>query len=389
MPGVRFTSSTIADLADIPSGQISIEVEREWLAVSDPEVRSTGYTHTNSESLLSYGAFPASNQGGIVLRPEQQIEWSITKSEGTRTVGIVNTPISDRFARITISWSPSKASLYIDGLKVADKNRTDPGSDRFSSIYIGNFLGTAVEPFAGPFFVRNLIVASKPVEITAQPLLSHMMLIGDSFAAGQPFFNKPRQYDGTIINTVIKQLVSNGAGFDNISVFSNGGGQIQDNGADPLEMDVGKSSNRADALALNPSLIYFVTGGNDFGIFDAAQFTSDLHDHIEAFLGVNGHPDTTTQYVIVTTTASNAYAGDPAILNMNEIIRDLPAWWNTNYPSRAGSVSVVDTWRLFGGKDVDSSLFGINDTVHPAASGNIVYGKAIAAEILRLIYQID
>lgn len=386
VPGARFSFTSIPELANLPSGQLSIEVERRWLAVTNSEVRSTGDAHPANEHLLSHGSGPLQTAGKLYQQSNQRLVWFFRANEYSRSTGYVNTPRSSRFARITLSWTPTAAELYVDGLRTGQLPRTNSDPDSFSTIYIGNLLGWASDRFVGDVYVRNLIVSSKPVLLnTTQPLLAHIMLIGDSFVGGLPFYNIPNAFDGTIANNTIKRLIRSGAGFGSFSAFSNGGGQIQDNGSDPLELNVGQSLSRANAMMLNPSLIVFITGGNDTATFNSAQFTNDLHDHIEAFLGANGYPETTTQHVIVTTTTSNRNASHPTTLQMRQIMLELPTWWDNTYPSRAGAVSVIDMWALFGGNQVDSTLFGIADPVHPAASGNIVYGGAIAKEIIRLV----
>lgn len=387
VPGARFSLDTIPGLANLESGQLSIEVEREWLSITNPEVRSNGYTHTGDEYLLSHGEGISNLIGKFYLQSDQKVSWFFNTNEGSTSSHFINSVKSKRFAKITISWTRTKADLYVDGLKFGTLPRTDQSTSHFATIYIGNLMGTNVSPFKGSYFIRNLIVASKPVIINDQAHLKHIVQIGDSFAAGQPFFNIPPIYDGTIANTIIKELINHGLGFGKYSVYSNGGGQIQDNGHDPLELDAGQLLNRAEVLALNPTFIIFITGGNDTSIFNSFQFTDDLHDHIEAYLGENGHPLTTTKQVVVTTTTSNLNANHPATLQMRQIILDLPKWWDSKYPSRVGAVSVIDTWTIFGGAQVDKTLFGLADPVHPAASGNIVYGVAIADEIKRLTYR--
>ena len=387
-PGCLFSAASIAALTDLPEGQLSIEVEREWLGVTDDEVRSFGYQHNDNEYLLSFASSIIDPPGRLYLQPDQGLIWFLKAGEGHRRNYFVNTDRSQRFTRITISWTTDQAKLYADGLLVTSLPQTDQSADRFSEIHIGNLMGSTNYSFRGEYFVRNLVIASRPVTTSTIPLLQHVMHIGDSFAAGQPFVNVATKYDGTIANTVIKKLVTTGAEFNRYTVYSNGGGKIQDNNNDPLEFDVnGGGLTRTDALLEDPSLIVFITGGNDTSIFSPAEFTIDLHDHIESFLGENGHPTTNVKYVIVTTTTSNALATDSVILNMVQIMRDLPAWWDRTYPSRKGAVSIIDTWSLFGAENVDSTLFGTQDPVHPAASGNIVYGNAIADQILKLIQQ--
>ena len=385
IPGCRFTSSSIPALSNLPSGQLSIEVEREWLATTNAETRSVGYRHTENEYLLSYGPGDASSAGMLYLQPDQNLLWFFKATEILKGAHYVSTARSDRFARITLSWSPVEARLYVDGVLMATIDRTDQGADRFSSIYIGNFIGAALSGFRGNYFIRNLIVARKPVVLQMPPLLEHVMQLGDSFSTGPALANLPAKYDALIPNTIIGQLARHGIGYGKYTVYSHGGGNIQDNGLRPLEANVnGYGKTRAQALTENPTLVIFITGGNDTGIFDEMLFTTDLRDHVEAFLGEHGHAATTVRHVIITTTASNQLATHPVTLSMVRIMKSVPAWWDETYPLRAGSVSVVDTWSIFGGENVDRLLFGISDLVHPAASGDLVYGRAIAEKILTL-----
>ena len=274
---------------------------------------------------------------------------------------------------------------FVDGLLMATINRTDQGADRFSTVYVGNFIGSALSGFRGNYFVRNLIVARIPVVLQTSPLLEHVMQLGDSFSTGPALANLPAKYDAMIPNTIIGQLARHGIGYGKYTVYSHGGGNIQDNGLRSLEANVnGYGKTRAQALTENPTLVIFITGGNDTGIFDEMLFTTDLRDHVEAFLGEHGHAATTVRHVIITTTASNQLATHPVTLSMVRIMKSVPAWWDATYPLRVGSVSVVDTWSIFGGENVDRLLFGISDLVHPAASGDLVYGRAIAEKILTL-----
>jgi hypothetical protein len=317
------------------------------------------------------------------MQPDQRLTWFFKASEILRGAHYVSTNRSERFARITLSWTPVEARLYVDGLLMGVIDRTDQGSDRFSTIYVGNFIGSALYGFMGNYFVRNLIVARTPVVFKVPPLVEHVMQIGDSFSAGAPLVSVFAKYDGTISNTIIGQLAQRGIGYRKYTVYSHGGGNVQDNGPKALEADVsGSGKTRAEALTENPTLVLFITAGNDRGIFDETRYMTDLRDHVEAFLGENGHMATTVKQVIVTTIASNLLATDPAILSMNQIMRSLPGWWDSTYPHKAGSVSVVDMWDIFGGANVDHSLFGISDPVHPAANGNIVYGRAISEQLL-------
>ena len=298
VPGCRFTSASIAGLATLPRGQLSIEVEREWLAITDPEVDSNGYDHTSIEYLLSYG--PTSDVmslGRLYMQPDESLLLRFVPAEGTKTAHFVNTGQSDRFARITLSWTPGEARLYVDGLFIGHVDRTDHSPHMLANLYLGTLGGLSSNAMNSDYYIRNLIVSSKPVTSTSLPLLSHVMQLGDSFAAGVPLANLPTKYDGTIANTVIGELFSAGISYEKYTVYSNGGGKIQDSSDDPLELDVtnGGGKTREEALLEDPTLILFITGGNDFSIFDSDVFANDLHDHIESYLWVNGYIPTNVE----------------------------------------------------------------------------------------------
>jgi len=320
------------------------------------------------------------------MEPPYQLTWLFHAGEGSRTIITTNTKLSPDFARITLSWTETTASLYIDGLLVGSLERLSDKHDNFSNIYLGNFLAGNDYQFASPYYIRNLIVSTKPVKLNTHPLLEHIMLIGDSFAAGQPYFNVASQYDGTISNNLIRNFALSSLSPTKFTVYSNGGGKIQDSSNDPLQYDVnGSGKTRSEAISESPTLIIFVTGGNDFDSFNKELFTTDLHDHIEAFLGVNGYPKTSTLHVIVTTTVSGLHNSDPTTIEMKNIILDLESWWNSTYPNQFGSVSIVNTWDLFGGSNLNTDLFLLNDAVHPAPDGNIIYGDSISSITLSLI----
>lgn len=386
--GCRFTSSSIPALADLPEGQLSIEVQREWLSIADPNIRSTGALHGANEYLLSFTNYGKVNAGKLYVDTDQYITWLYRAGEGSRRARIVNTKLSPDYARITLSWTESDAALFIDGLLIGSLPRTAVNTDNLSQLFIGNFVGTTDSTFSSPYYVRSLLVSSKPVQFSSAPLLRHVMLVGDSFAAGQPFFNIPDKYDGTIANSIIRNLSLQHLSMQEFSVFSNGGGKIQDVSNDPLEADMdGAGLSRADVLRESPSIIIFVTGGNDIEIFDYSTFTIDLHDHLEAFLGENGYADTTTEKVILTTTVSNTYSSSATVHSMVDIMRETVNWWNLKYPDRKGAVHILDSWLLFGGDNVDKTLFLLNDPIHPAPAGNIIYGQAITDKILQLLHE--
>jgi hypothetical protein len=385
VPGCRFTAETIPALANLPEGQLSIEVERAWLSVEEPDSRSTGASHSASEYLISYGSGGKPTAGKVFMDINQNLVWLFRAGEDSRLSKVVNSKLSPMYARITISWTQTEAELFVDGLRMGSLPRQTAEVADFSQLFLGSFVGSTESPFAGNFYIRNLLVASKPVLFSTPPLLDHVMLIGDSFAAGQPFSNIATRYDGTIANTILRNLAADHFAPRRFGVYSNGGGKIQDLSNDPLELDVnGSGLPRDDVLREDPSVVIFVTGGNDIGIFDSQVFTTDLRDHVEAFLGANGHHPTTTQKVIVTTTVTSGSNASQTVHAMRDIMRALPSWWDASYPQRAGDVQVVDAWSMFGGDSVDTELFMANDPIHPAPAGNLVYGEAITSKLLEL-----
>ncbi len=382
-PGCRFDIAVNPILANLPEGQISIEVEREWLGIEDPVIHSSGANHSSNEYLLSYSPDEGKLRSGrIYLQTNQALTWFFSGGEKVGRAKTVNSSISARFARITLSWTKNQSDLYIDGLHVKTLPRNEFDNDLFSTIYIGNYVGTGGQAFNSDFYIRNLLVATKPVILKNTPHTNHIMQMGDSFANGQPYSNVAPKYDGTIANTIIRNLALSGIDPIKYTVYSNGGGQIQDASVDPLELDVnGSGKPRSIALTEDPSTIIFITGGNDLRNFNKELFTIDLHDHIQAFLGEGGYPVTTTINVIVTTTVSHSQPSDPRVLDMVQIINNLEDWWDSMYPDRAGAVEVVDMWAILGGSDISDSLFPLNDPIHPAPIGNIFYGKNIYERI--------
>ena len=388
IPGVRFLSTEISDLSELPQGQLSIQIERKWLASTSVPQRSTGAEHNHAEHLFSYSD-GGTTQGSFYAETSQGFKWMINSngSVSYRFMGLANTTESTPYATITLSWtSDNITTLYIDGLEMGPLAIDVDIRNVFSNIYIGNAFGTQDRPYRNNYYIRNLVLSSTPVKFTNTFSTQRILQLGDSFSVGVPYSNIAPKYDGIISNTIIRNLAQVGIEADNYSLYSSPGGQIQDNGTKPLEQNTGTGLSRQATLKKeNPTMIIFITGGNDSGIFERQRFTEDLHDHIEAFFGVGTHPETNVEHVILTTTVSNLFPGAPTTIEMVNIINQLPQWWDVSYPFLKGRLHIIDMWAKAGGLNISPTLFSQTDPVHPATTGNILYGTHIAREIMSVV----
>ena len=131
----------------------------------------------------------------------------------------------------------------------------------------------------------------------------------------------------------------------------------------------------------------------DVAIISSADFLAAYKSIIEEIMGEGIYSETEVEETYLLNiipmrgVQNNAnYVGYAATAErFREQIDTLPAWWDSTYPARAGSVKIID---VFGGlgketEDLGSDLYkgtldGTGLDVHLAASGMRIFGDVIA-----------
>lgn len=386
--GARFNSASISGMGSLYQGQFTIEVERELLAIDGgADARSTGWEPSATKALIHFGPGAAGTVGAFYKDSTNKMTMKHEGGGGTTSINFVNTAENSRFAKVTVSWYGANSWIFVDG-KLVSSATYDGAIDQHDVLYLFSWAGSGSNVYDGDYYMRNLVWSNKSVLTPVHPKLKKILQVGDSFAGGQPLnFSVTDVYDANTANTVIGYLRENGINYGSYTVYSNGGGTVQDSGADPLEDDVnGSAKTRATAAGELYNTIIFIGGTNDHGSYVEATFTADLKDHIEEYMAENSYSaNTEAEYMLLCTVPSKDNPATAATRGMNTVIKSMPAWWDAAYPSRAGRVRVVDVDAAFGGSDSDQTLFKTGADIHPASTGWIVMGEAIGAEIKSML----
>lgn len=174
---------------------------------------------------------------------------------------------------VCLSWDVSTVRLFVDGAIVNTWSRTAEVG-KFVDFNIGDQM-TADAPFApaGAYYIRDVIISSEPVALTASPWATAGRF-GDSFAVAVDDTNIPN-YDGAIDVALTKAFIS--AGFEP-PVFSAkvalSGGTLCDTANAPTNL----SPLFPTIGAQNNDITFLFFGNNDqiVGTASVAEVTDGL-----------------------------------------------------------------------------------------------------------------
>jgi len=404
--GILFKLSTMTlesgSHDNLPQGQISFDIERAALTIPSSVSGSQSNGYENTENKMLIGWVPngtGAGQAGYLYKRTAANDYDMYRKVGAGgTIGqisrLASNKYSDEWARITISWQSRKMDIYIDGFLINSASRaTNNHATQFGDIYLGSFINaTTVPNWDTGHYIRNFLMASKPVALSYHPYLAHIMMVGDSFAGGQYQNHLATTGHLNENNVIADYLNAQGHGFNTFTVYSNGGGTVLDAGVDPLQDDVNAAGKtRAQAAAEKPTFILFQGGVNDSSS-SLTNFLTDLKDHIKEYMcdGTTYTVNTSGRRMILVAQCSGTNGVGSTIpsgvKDVRELIVTIPAWWDAAYPNRAGHVKVVDMFNYMT-SDEDNINTDLYDSlfVHPNSLGDSLTGKYIAQQMLRML----
>lgn len=385
------------------SGQISVEIQKGYICKDDATNGSSGASLASQGYVLSTlpgtGAAQApvyKTTGGAVgaflLGGTTNRKW-VRGSIDTGTV--VNCQIhsldKDDFVRINVGWWGNHLIIAIDGYIVcAGVLSRGVIANLFNNLYIGSDRGTG--GFVDGYYMRNLQVSNRPPMFAIHPDLSSLVMFGDSFVnttdvtvVDYTTITSP-WYDGTGVYQVQRELESRGLFVGNMWGLTCGGHTINDS-ANSGTATGALQTYRATALAQNPQYVFLRGGTNDAntGTLDA-NFDTDLKDHITTILGTSG-----VKGVVVGTVPAiyDDSTKNANVTSVNNYIKALPDWWDTNNPGDTGRVAIADVFNEFGGFNYKDNVYygqiaGSSD-IHPSAYGYKLQSKAYVDALLTII----
>lgn len=404
--GVKF--STITGYADLnTAGQVSMEVETFGICVNSATAPSTGKDWASNTIFFTMretagGTTPANYfrwYQDVNERPVVQ-QFAAAVSGGTSpssvTLELTSTGKST-YSIITFSWSGNQYTMYVNGLQVFTGTRAGRYSGNIAERI--DFLSGANTTFGAPvgIYGRNLIVSKRPVTNVVHPQLTKVAIVGHSFATRFKSTNTANLStdswrDQTAGAAMIKVLsdYSVGANFPLTydTVQDVPGGEIRNAASTTINSKV------PAAAALNASVYVYLGGTNDViqttWAANRATVLADLKTQITTLMAA---PNAKLIIVhnVISTSGNITVAADDNVLQINSDLGTLPSWWDTNNPTRAGQLVLLDAFSAFGGLTPRTELIqGLVATgsssylqdSHPSAAGMLLMGKITADAIM-------
>ncbi len=378
-------------------GQLTIEVEKTWLETNDSIYSPDAYIPATQEVALSFlddlsnAIFMTSKETSGQLQLKASVEpthrpyFNAIPSGPDQPSPIFYGFSNDRFVTVNIAWSNGFSIAAIDGVIVGSRTELSDIKNRFANFFIGS--GNGIENSSPKnHYIRNLQIANSWPNFSITNLMPYFGILSDSI------FDDSQMSDGASGGTINPRSIIDKSFFEkglrtHIDVREQNGSHISST----------ESNNHHTGLPLvlkSGMTSFIVQGGtNDAGSgVPIGTFESQYKLLIEKIMGVNGQTETTVKRLILLGPPSRFATGeaiqsieDLLILNV-KVILDLPSWWDSSYPLRAGQITVVNMFEILGGtnnapNDVFlGQVFG-NSNIHYAPKGNEIYGNSIKDEI--------
>lgn len=373
-------------------GQISFEVESDWLCVNDATYGTSGFDcGSEFQSCLSWLCAGAAPTGGSAV--SELVKTSTTKPTPIFFINSVSkdyrnhvptatsaqaAPYSHgkpRFVTVNIGWKGKFVWYAIDGVVMNYSERPSDGwTSCFNNIYLGCDRGNA-GTFSDAHWIRNLQISNKAPRFDLNYSARKISVLSDSLFSDEIVAH-------TVAGDVNPQFRIYRA-FEqkgmrcNLFVSRNGGYHVSSAQASTLHDFV------ATVLDSKPSIVILQGGTNDAGASLAANtFDTEYKSLVEKLIGVNGNTSTAKKIFCCTPPPR----GDSATYNAfitayRQKMLALESWFTTNYASSGKELHVVDVWTAVGGETATEGVQQ-SDNIHYAALGQKIYGDTIADKVM-------
>ena len=399
-------------------GQLSIEVEREWLC-DNTLTDSTGYVPTDHEGLVSLTStsgdashtqhvlFEKRTLGQLrgTMTPAVNLSLSFHEFEAAGASQGGDTRIHSEglpdFVTVNIGWwggfvSGGICVMAVDGHVISYGS---PVHANVAGVFDTFFLGsdhTSANEFVGSHYFRNLQVSSaKPVWDMSEELASIAFLSDSLLDAGNVTISDNNSANNTSQFAMQKWLTKYGKHTGEINVDENGGWGI---GTYVTSQQLVDRLPTVQAFSPAPTALVISAGTNDFvnSSYSGTDFTAEYKDLLEqAFFGAAKDGRTPINHILISKMPPRyASSGNPVndnatwAANQTDVLARVDAlvsWWDATYPTWAGRVRVLDLWTLFGADNLQArnSVYPTHtiDDTHMGSKWNRLTGEAIARSL--------
>lgn len=372
-------------------GQLTVEVETDWLYSYDANYAPDGYQPAGLEAILA--CIPSAGgardiivrgtDGQMTFRPfassaSAQNDFRNFNQTGTNPgKARIDRFGKDRFCTVQLAWNNSFGIFAINGSVLGYTTDRDYATELLTQFYIGNRKGVANTYVTG-YYMRNLQLSTKFPNFGIIPdreiaVLSDSMFTDAQAAAysgggdNGPRFLMDKYF--TERGCRVQMTVSSNDGYDVDSAQSPGS----------LHDVVNDVTNTSAKICILQGCT------NDAGAQTAsATVESEYKDLVEKIMGVNGNDATTIENIVCIFppprfVSEGNRAIEDVLISYRSWFLTLADWWDAAYPLQAGALSVYDHWLAMGGDlnpiadDLYKDQVLGNGDIHHAPHGYYLY----------------
>ena len=370
-------------------GQVSMEVERNWLCRADAATWSNGDAGENSSSFLATEPTAGSTNAQFVTKDSASANDGAIFGMNAGANVYTHTAGKDRFVTVNIGWSGGQVGGKVwwafDGLINGEATRglANPSwADVLKTLFIGSNKG--LNFFAGNYYCRNLQISNQAPMIPMQKNLSKVAVLSDSMFNSTATTNGTATgdyRDTTTIFTMKRELGKLGIRMGDVYPSINGGYAVSSGPVNSLADKV------PDVVAQNPTIVLYRGGTNDVingGVAIDSTWNTELKADMTALLAASSvkaivigtiptvkyHSTYDTDVVAAKVAAANAY------------IEALPAW-NSN-------IYVANCYDDVGRENPLEETFigqanGALDDLHLAGVGHVAHGISYTKALMKAV----
>lgn len=368
------------------AGQVTFEIEREWLCRQAPEYYSFGLVPASNQMALSVLA----TAGGSGVLCEKTTGGNVYTSAlfGGQSVGCSSAGKGD-YVRFNLGWSGGrvggKTYMSFDGSEPYEGTRnTATLSDMFASWCIGSLLGQA-----GTFtshYMRNLQLSTRPPMFAVHPLLRRVAILSDSMMDSDTGY----YFDAVSSREIRRVLAKLGIYVGSVDLSVNAMYRLDNSIPTQYLHD-----KLAVLLANNPTLVIIRGGTNDAG--GKRCTVPGWQEQVEQYL-TTAFATPSVRGVILPNIPplwEGAIAYDTAAYREqvaigNQIMAQIATDWRAANPTDPRSVIVPDAYAVLGANNPAAGTYigqvsGAYNNLHLSGYGHVLHGRCIADAIVQLL----
>lgn len=356
--GISFTNITGHERLDY-EGQIVLKAETRGVCTRDNNAAavtfSPGVTRTAGTVYLFSARTSGASNMGYISATNGNVLTTKTQNADTAQSPKFNGVSRGTFTEICLWWRGNQWGYLIDGASPDPSNMPYTRADEDAGAYYLMNFGAAFAGTTSPFEykIKDVVVSTDAPRFNVSTRYRSFGIFGDSFAANSAATNAGERIDTTLEAELHRKFSEDGL---RVHLSANGGHSghtLCTTGATDLETYWTTDTTFIDA---NPQIVICMAGNND--VFQTAAAiangTNGTEKKCQEFItALSGNPQIEkvilcTSGSLIGNTSQNTTDYRTNTTTVNNIIRSIPGWWDTNNPTNTGFVKVFDLHQVLG-----------------------------------------